>query len=379
MQQIIARLEQQLQKRALHQQLRKLPQELAVADFYSNDYLGLARNKKLAERIATAAGQEVQQHGATGSRLISGNAPLTEAVESELAHYFQAQACLLYTSGYAANQGVLSALLQRGDTVLYDELSHACIKDGCRLSSANRFSFRHNDLDHLRSKLARTSGPCFVVVESVYSMDGDEAPLAALAQLCRERGAGLIVDEAHSTGLWGLDGAGSCLAQGVAGDVLARIHTFGKAMGVHGACVAGSALLIRYLINFSRTFIYTTALPPHAIVSIREAVRFRQQQPQLAEQLFRQVGLFRWLMQEKAPQLSRNLLPARGPIQALLVPGSEQAVGAARQVQAKGYGVWPILSPTVPSGQERLRICLHSFNSQPELEGLVDTLSQLHL
>jgi 8-amino-7-oxononanoate synthase len=375
MQQIYDRLQQQLQRRQQEYVFRKLPLGLPEVDFASNDYLGMARSKKLASKIQQAAeGYEGSLHGATGSRLISGNSALAQEVENELAHYFQAEATLVYSSGYAANQGLLSALLQRGDTVLYDELAHACIKDGCRLSAAHRFSFRHNDLGHLKQKLARAQGSCFVVVESVYSMDGDEAPLAELAALCRQYGAGLIVDEAHSTGLWGPDGAGSCLAQGVAGEVLARIHTFGKAMGIHGACVAGSELLMRYLINYSRPFIYTTALPAQSLFAIREAVRFRQANSELLQQLLRNVGLFHLRLQQQAPGLAARLLPGRGPIQALVLPGNEQVCAAALQLQALGFAVWPILAPTVPEGQERIRICLHSFNTSAEINALVQGL-----
>jgi 8-amino-7-oxononanoate synthase len=375
MQKILDRLGQQLGQRQQQGNLRKLPGELPRLDFASNDYLGLARSQRLAEAILQAGEHYPGTlHGASGSRMISGNLALAEALERELAQYFRAEACLLFTSGYAANQGLLSALLQRGDTVLYDDLAHACIKDGCRLSPANRFSFRHNDLEHLRQKLKRASGAIFVVVESVYSMDGDEAPLQELVQVCQEWGAGLIVDEAHSTALWGPDGAGSCVAQGVADAVLARVHTFGKALGVHGACVAGGELLKRYLLNYSRTFIYTTGLPPHSLLSIREAVHYRQQHPELVQELFRNIGLFHILLQQAGIQ--QRLLPSRSPIQAVLFPGNSQVRALALALQAEGFGVWPILAPTVPEGEERLRICLHSYNKETEIKGLVEALSK---
>ena len=378
MQHFLNRMDRQLAERAEQGSLRGLPDQLPAIDFASNDYLGLARSAALAEAIEKAGEvYTLPLHGATGSRMITGNLPLAEALETELATYLQAETCLLFNSGYAANQGLLSALLQRGDTVLYDELAHACIKDGCRLSLANRFSFRHNDLAHLRQKLSRASGQVIVVVESVYSMDGDEAPLRELVEICKEHGAGLVVDEAHSTGLWGPDGAGSCVAQGVAEEVLARVHTFGKAMGVHGACVAGNSILVRYLLNYSRTFIYTTGLPPHSLLSIREAIRYRQQNPGLVEALFRNIGLFHHYVQQQPGNLRSRLLPSRSPIQGLLIRGNEAVRAAARQLQSAGFGIWPIVAPTVPEGEERLRICLHNYNTETEIKSLVEALSQL--
>lgn len=378
MKKILQNLEEQLHKRSYQHLLRSLPSEVAAVDFASNDYLGLARNNALADCIEKAAMEHTGSlHGATGSRLISGNSALAEALETELAEFFLAEACLLYNSGYAANQGLMSALLQRGDTVLYDELAHACIKDGCRLSAASRYSFRHNDSAHLRQKLARSVGNKYVVVESVYSMDGDEAPLAELLAVCKEYDAGLIVDEAHSTALWGPNGAGSCVAQGVAADVLARVHTFGKGLGVHGACVAGASVLLQYLINFSRPFIYTTALPAHALLAIREALRYRAAHPELVQQLFRNIGLFHHYLKESGTGFQDKLVSGRGPIQALLIPGNHKVVAAAKQLQAMGLLVWPILAPTVPAGEERLRICLHAFNTEEEIKQLTEALYSL--
>ncbi|WP_224996543.1 8-amino-7-oxononanoate synthase [Cesiribacter sp. SM1] len=376
--QILNRMNQQLMKREQDASLRFLPDQLPAIDFASNDYLGLARSAELSHNIRVATEEyPASLHGATGSRLITGNLALTPQLEQELAAYFNAEACLLFNSGYAANQGLLSSLLLRGDTVIYDELAHACIKDGCRLSPASRFSFRHNDVDHLRQKIARAKGQVLVVVESVYSMDGDEAPLAALVELCKEYNAGLVVDEAHSTGLWGPGGAGLCVAQGLEQDVLARIYTFGKAMGVHGACVAGQEVLIRFLLNYSRTFIYTTALPAHSLLSIREAMRYRQQHPALMDRLNDNIKLFHSLLQEKGDFLQERLLPSRTPIQAVLIPGNEKVVRAARLLNEEHFMVWPILAPTVPEGEERLRICLHAHNSTDEIRRLVNHLYRI--
>jgi 8-amino-7-oxononanoate synthase len=378
MYQILNRMNQQLMKREQEASLRFLPDQLPAVDFASNDYLGLTRSGELSRNIRVASEEyPASLHGATGSRLITGNLALSPQLEQELAAYFSAEACLLYNSGYAANQGLLSSLLLRGDTVIYDELAHACIKDGCRLSPANRFSFRHNDVDHLRQKISRAKGQVLVVVESVYSMDGDEAPLAALVELCREYNAGLVVDEAHSTGLWGPGGAGLCVAQGLEQEVLARIYTFGKAMGVHGACIAGQEVLIRFLLNYSRTFIYTTALPAHSLLSIREAIRYRKEHPELMDQLNDNIRLFHNLLKDRGDFLQGRLLPSRTPIQAVLIPGNEQVVKAARALNEEHFMVWPILAPTVPEGEERLRICLHRHNTPDEIRSLVNHLYRM--
>lgn len=286
-----------------------------------------------------------------------------------LANIFKASRALIFNSGYAANLGVLSSLPQRGDTILYDELVHACIKDGARLSLAARFSFRHNDLNDLESKLKKAQGKIFIAVESIYSMDGDQCPLEELVNLAERYHAFVILDEAHSTGVMGKSGSGLAVSLGVQSKVAVRVYTFGKAMGIHGACVVGSNQLIDYLINFSRPFIYTTALPPHSVASIECAFKYLDQHIDLQSTLQNRIKLFldstRWLT---------NRAHSKSAIQTAIFSGNDSTRLAAQKLQDNGFDVRPILSPTVPAGKERLRICIHTYNTDSEIVSLAESL-----
>lgn len=366
------RLQDELHQRAQLGLLRRLTLPMRGVDFTSNDYLGLARSPQLAERIRSVTATLTHQ-GATGSRLLAGHTELATAVEAYLANFYQDESALLFNSGYNANVGLLACLPQRGDTLLTDELIHASLIDGARLSYATRQRFAHNDLADLERNLQRATGRAFVVVESLYSMDGDEAPLAPLTDLCEQYGAALIVDEAHASGVYGPGGAGLVVAQGLQQRVFARVHTFGKAFGVHGAAVVGPAVLTQYLINAARPFIYTTALPPHSLLAIRCAHELLADSPDLSLRLHERIAFFRETTQRQAPAL--RWLNSTSPIQGLMVPGNEAARAVAQQAQAAGFDLRPILSPTVAPGQERLRICLHYYNTEAEIERLVGTLS----
>src|SRR5690606_15362675 len=273
--------------------LRKLFLDHEGIDFLSNDYLGLARSTALKKRIQ----EDYQQlphatNGARGSRLLSGNTAYAEALEAYLAEVFLGESALLFNSGYTANLAVISTIPQRGDTIIMDELAHACMKEGARLSFAEKRSFRHNDVDDLEKNLKKAQGAIFVVVESIYSMDGDFCPLREILDLCKTYEAHLIVDEAHSTGAMGVKGSGLACSLGVEKEIFARVYTFGKGMGVHGAVVIGSEPLIQYLINFARAFIYTTALPLHSLVSIREAFSYLGENPGLQSSLRAKIDYF---------------------------------------------------------------------------------------
>ena len=264
-----------------------------LIDFTSNDYLGLARSLELFQAIEQKVSDSAfKLNGATGSRLLSGNSDYAEQIENKLSGIFKSEASLLFNSGYAANVGVLSSLPQRGDTILYDALAHACMKDGARLSLAKRFNFKHNDLHDLESKIKLATGKVFIAVESIYSMDGDQCPLKDLVDLAEKYGAVIILDEAHSTGVLGDRGAGLAVSLGLENKIDVRIYTFGKAMGIHGACVAGSSTLKDYLINFARPFIYTTARPPHSLISIECAFDFLHQNIGLQNILNKKVEYF---------------------------------------------------------------------------------------
>lgn len=349
-----------------------LPSEKSI-DFTSNDYLGLSHSTELFQLIHHRLDElSMRFNGATGSRLLSGNSQQLQDVELFLSKIFKSECSLIFNSGYSANLGVLSSLPQRGDTILYDELVHACIKDGARLSLASRFPFGHNDLNDLESKLKKAKGNIFIAVESIYSMDGDRCPLIDLVNLAERYNAFIILDEAHSTGVMGKSGSGLAVSLGVQHKIGARIYTFGKAMGIHGACVAGSSRLIEYLVNFSRPFIYTTALPPHSVASIECAFQYLDQHQHLQDVLQDRVKLFLSLTSGLTNRISSS-----SAIQTAIFPGNENARNASRTLQQKGFDIRPILSPTVPADKERLRICIHTYNTSDEIRALAESLQSI--
>ncbi len=360
-----------LDKRLEQHAFRQLRLPGAAVDFCSNDYLGLARNGRVQEAALTISRQLPQVHGSGGSRLLAGNYALVEQAERLLAAFHAAAAGLIYNSGYDANLGLFSSVPQKGDTIIYDKLIHASIRDGVRLSAALAFSFVHNSVEDLRKKLENAApggGRLFVTVESVYSMDGDMAPLVEIVQLCREFDALLIVDEAHATGVIGKRGEGLVQALQLENDCFARMHTFGKAVGCHGAVILGSGVLRDYLINFSRSFIYTTALPPHAVAVILASYDVFPDMHEERAHLYRLIHQFR----EAVPQERR--LDSVTPIQIVMVPGNAEARQLAAMLQHDGLDVRAILHPTVPRGQERLRVVLHSFNTEAEVARLTTAI-----
>jgi 8-amino-7-oxononanoate synthase len=365
-------LVERLKKRKDEGLLRKLTIPEGLIDFSSNDYLGFSRSPELFDLINQKTSQlPIKTNGATGSRLLSGNSQHCEAVEQMLAKLLKSESALLFNSGYAANQAVLSSIPQKNDTIFYDELAHACIKDGARLSLATRHSFRHNDLGDLERKIQRANAEkIFIAVESIYSMDGDECPLEELIRLAQAYNAILVLDEAHSTGVIGDHGSGLAVKLGLADKVDVRIHTFGKAMGVHGACVVGTPDLTDYLINFARPFIYTTALPPHSLVSIEAAFQYLGQSNRAQSQLKSNIDFF---LQHAT---FSNRTKSQSAIQTVIFPGNEKVKEVAKGLQQKGFDVRPILSPTVPKNAERLRICLHSFNNIGEIGNLIQELKK---
>ncbi len=360
-----------LNDRKLKGLIRSLPASPPPAiDFTSNDYLGLARSEELFNAIADALIlNHVKSNGATGSRLLSGNSPLTEQLETKLAKIFCGESTLIFNSGYTANVAVLSSIPHRGDTIFYDEHAHACMKDGARLSMAKRMAFRHNDLNDLQSKLRRATGRIYIAVESIYSMDGDMCPLKELIDLAEKHDATIILDEAHSTGVLGPNGAGLAVSLGLEQKVGIRIYTFGKGMGVHGACVAGSRLLQQYLINFARSFIYTTALPAHSVVAIGSSFDYLAQHLYLQRKLQNNINEFVKLMIGHPGRTTSN-----SAIQGLIFKGNENVRITATNLRGKGFDVRPIVYPTVPAGQERIRICLHAFNKTEQINDFIREL-----
>ncbi|HYG38683.1 MAG TPA: 8-amino-7-oxononanoate synthase [Cytophagales bacterium] len=370
------RLKNALEKREEGGNLRRLSTRGAQVDFFSNDYLGLAHNIDLQNIIKEQYDAVKEKStGATGSRLLSGNSPYYEELEIYLANIFKGETALVFNSGYTANLAIFSSIPQKGDTIIYDELIHACIKEGSRLSFANRFSFRHNDLQDLESKLLKAKGPKFVAIESVYSMDGDFAPVKEVVELCKKYEAWLIVDEAHGTGVFGENGSGWVCNLGLEQHFFIRTYTFGKAIGSHGACVVASKVVIEYLVNFARSFIYTTALPFHNLVSIRSAFDYLSRHGELQRQLQERIKFFRDKINDaKNSNPLFDYIDSKSAIQAILVPGNERAKNLAAKLIENGFDVRPILSPTVQEGKERIRICLHAYNSFGEIEELVKSI-----
>jgi 8-amino-7-oxononanoate synthase len=363
-------IQERLTERRENGSYRTLKPENNLVDFCSNDYLGFARSSTLKQWIddeITANGHVL--NGSTGSRLLSGNLCYTETLEQLIADYHKAEAGLIYNSGYDANIGLFSSLPQRGDTVILDELSHASIIDGARLSYANRYTFRHNDMESLEEKLKHAKGNCYVVVESVYSMDGDTPHVKEILAITQKFKSELIVDEAHATGLFN---NGLVNQLGLENEVFARIITFGKALGCHGAVVLGNKLLREYLINFSRSFIYTTAASFHQLASIKMAYKMLSQSPGEIDKLRNNIRLFKNL----TAGIKSYLLPSDSSIQCLVAGSNEKTRTMANELQSAGLDVRPILSPTVANGSERLRICLHSFNSTNEITLLSEILQQ---
>ncbi len=368
-------LSRKLSLREQEGMFRVLQTHEGLIDFFSNDYLGFASNPNLDPE---SGGEEIspfQWNGSTGSRLISGNSKAHEELEMALAKFFRAESALLFNSGYDANIGLFSAVLQRQDAVFFDRLSHASIRDGISLSSASSYGFEHNDLGDLKKKISKArsrTGQNYVIVESVYSMDGDEAPLDQLADFCRSENLYLIVDEAHSTGVMGQDGSGMITTLGLENEVFARIHTFGKALGCHGAAVLGSEFLKKYLINFARSFIYTTALPPREVLRISGALKELEHSEQ-RDRLSLNIDAF--LSEIENLNLTSNFIPSRSPIQSFLLPDSSDPEEIKKVLQEHKMGAKVIFSPTVPKGQERIRICIHSFNTSSEIQRILQLLS----
>lgn len=360
-------------KRRTDNALRSLTTTHGLIDFSSNDYLGFARDSALFEKASQALQNQTKFNGATGSRLLTGHDPLFYETEKTIAGYHGTETALIFNSGYDANLGVLSSLPARSDLVLYDAFAHASIRDGLSLSPAKKRSFSHNNFEDLEQKLLKFSDRytnLWIVTEAVFSMDGDTPDFAALARLTTRFGARVIVDEAHATGVL-TDLTHTYHAVGLSSRLTARIVTFGKALGCHGAAVLGSKDLKEYLINFARSLIYTTALPPHSVATVQAAYQTLQSTDQIGL-LFQNIQFFHREVQRL--QLTHTFALNPSAIQTFRIPGNTETRQAARFLAEKGYDVRPILSPTVPAGKECLRFCLHSFQTFSQITGVLEAL-----
>ncbi|MDA8165581.1 MAG: 8-amino-7-oxononanoate synthase [Desulfobacteraceae bacterium] len=341
--------------------------ERTLLDFSSNDYLGLSEHPEVVEGSRRAL--EEWGAGSGAARLMSGDLLLAHRLEEAVASLKGQEAALLFGSGYLANAGIIPALVGREDVIFADRLDHASIYDGCRLSGARLRRFRHNDLSHLEELLRgeRGQGQALIVVESLYSMDGDRCPLRELVALKERHDCLLLVDEAHATGVFGANGGGLVEEEGAGAGVDLVMGTFGKALGSYGAYAAGSATMVRYLLNRARSFIFSTALPPAVLGASMAAVELVRTRPELRAELHRRVAVFKEELRQGG--WSRPL----GPSQIVPVPvgGSPEASGLAAALLDRGLYVTAVRPPTVPEGTARLRISITRHHGEADLREAV--------
>ncbi|UUW09942.1 pyridoxal phosphate-dependent aminotransferase family protein [Flavobacterium plurextorum] len=369
------KLAQKLENRRQNNSLRQLPSFNNLVDFSSNDYIGFSKSEsifKLAHHYLIE--NDIIQNGATGSRLISGNHSLYQVTETFIAEFHEAESALIFNSGYDANVGFFSAVPQRNDVILYDELSHASIRDGILMSNAKSYKFNHNDFEDLERLILKFPDTnIYIVTETVFSMDGDSPNLEELIELSEKYNCYLVVDEAHTLGVFGDKGEGLTQYLQLHNRIFARIMTFGKGLGCHGAAVLGSVDLKDYLVNFARSFIYTTGLSPHSVSTVFTAYQQLNIEKDTIGKLRQNIIFFN--QQKNLLGLKPMFVRSKSAIQSAIVPGNENVKKLAQQLQDKGFDVKPILSPTVPEGQERLRFCIHSYNSEEEINQVLQLLS----
>lgn len=355
------------------QSLTRTLAEIQGVNLCSNDYLGLAEHRGLREAVAHAV-LNAQRVGGTGSRLLSGQSEEWRKLEEEFAKFAGTEASLFFPSGYAANMGLLTALVGKDDVVYSDALNHASLIDGMRLSGARKVIYPHLDLNALEDALRQDAGAPWrrlIVTESVFSMDGDIAPLKEMAALAARYGAAMIVHEAHATAVHGRLGRGLVAQAEILPQVLAVIHTCGKALGSAGAFVCGPAVLKEHLINHARTFIYTTALPPYFAEQIAAAIRLAHDMEQEREELRRRSArLVRSLRME-----GFDTAGSESQIVPVVLGNNEDTVNAAAYLQRSGFAVRAIRPPTVPAGRARLRFSITIQVSEEQLKRLAGSLA----
>ncbi len=337
-------------------------------DFASNDYLGLAESQEYRDAATVALARGVPL-GAGGSRLLRGNHPEHESLEEEAARFFGSESALLFGAGFSANEALLATLPQRGDLILYDELIHASAHEGMRLSRARSQPVRHNDANAFEEAIRAADGVrrIWIAVESVYSMDGDLAPLSALAAIAARQGAFLLIDEAHATGVFGPGGRG--LAHGLEGrDNILTLHTCGKALGLSGALVCLPRLLREFLINRCRQFIFATAPSPLLAAAIRAALGIVESADQRRAALARRVARLGGGLRSVAD-------PSGTHIQPVIVGAEGRALELARRMQAGGFDIRAIRPPTVPQGTSRLRISVTLNVSEAQIDEMIALLA----
>lgn len=373
------KLQDKLHARKVDNTYRQLGKQHQLVDFASNDYLGFSMSRSIFDHTHHYLEDEfIAQNGSRGSRLLSGNHKLYDDVEALICKTHFCDSALIFNSGYDANLGFFSCIPQRSDVIFYDELIHASIRDGITMSNAKAYKFKHNDLEDLKRKCQTEQGKntqnseVYIVTESVFSMDGDTPDLKTMADFCTHNRFHLIVDEAHAVGVFGNHGIGLVHSLGIDDAVFARLITFGKALGCHGAAILGTPELTDYLINFSRPFIYTTALPPHSLMTIKAAYK-ELNLTHTIEKLHENIAFFKAQLEEQ--QLKAQFIESDSAIQCCIIPGNDVVKKIAQLLDKNGFDVKPIVSPTVPQGQERLRFCIHAYNTQEEISKVLLLLS----
>lgn len=344
-----------------------------LVDFSSNDYLGIARNPDVQRKIGDAIAQSGGS-GSTGSRLLTGHSQKIDQLEAQVAEFHKGASALLFNSGYDANLGLMTSLGMRNTTIVYDELIHASVHDGIKLAKAESVSFRHNDPAHLEQVLSGLNQPAIVAIESIYSMEGDAAPIEQILAVCEAHNSMLIVDEAHAVGMYGNRGEGRVVELGLEDRISVRLITFGKALGCHGAAVICSPQIRLLLINFSRSLIYTTALPDHSVLALKTVYDI------MSEEGFNNLitrELFDVFKQSMKGVSGYDENCSNSQIQTIKLAGNGAVLSASKQLEVDGFDVRPIRFPSVPKGEERLRICLHEFNTKEQVLGLVKSLKSI--
>lgn len=356
-------LEERLKKRELCGELRSLRRHENLIDFSSNDSLGLKNSIEFKEACLNSLHLNKSSFGSSGSRLVISNPPIAEALEEKIARFHGFEEALLFSTGYMANLGLLQALPEENDTLFFDYRAHSSIYDGIKLSKAKKFPFRIDRLELLEKKLKNHQGGIsYIVVEAIHSTEGTLAPLADLASLAERYSARLIVDEAHSAGVRGTSGEGLIHELGLQKHVFATVITYGKAFGVFGAAVVGHAPLKKTLLNFSKTTLFTTALPESCLYAIDTSYRFI---PTLNEARKRLQALIEQLAQISSQKVDSHIFPLR-------IKGAPLAKEKEMLLRQKGFDIRAQVYPTVPKGRERLRLCLHAFNQVNDIKRLFE-------
>ena len=339
-------------------------------DLSSNDYLGLSNHPKLKEASRDAVGSLGTSSSA--SRLLSGDLRLHHELEEEIASFKNKESALIFNSGYQANTGIIGAIYGRGDAIFSDRLNHASIVDGITLSGAKLFRFRHNDPEHLENMLKKERGmfrEALIITESIFSMDGDRAPLKELVDLKERYNCRIMVDEAHATGIFGVRGSGVVEEEDLEENVDLIMGTFGKALGGFGAYMASTNDITRYLVNFCRSFIYSTSLPPSIVAVNMAGVKVIKDEPWRRKGLLENAAYLR-------SELQRAGFKVRGTSQIvpLLIGDNEASVRLSEKLKDAGYRALPIRPPTVPEGESRIRFSLTYNHTKDILKGLVDAI-----